>query len=183
MVVFSPENGGQVGVHQCISRTWWCFHHRVFLGGAPAVQHRPSANFPSLLPQFQGNQPFPRATSSMINDCWRHECRCFQNIFLQCLHSQQIPVTGVPADSPWIRLPNPKEKVRKKYRDEDLLCDSIKQKMSNKPYAIASKTLYVPRCTKTLWQRWKELFSVKRNLCFILIVDVEFAWLTPAQFV
>ena len=31
----------------------------VFLGGAPAVQHRPSANFSSLLPQFQGNQPFP----------------------------------------------------------------------------------------------------------------------------
>ena len=125
MVVFSPENGGQGGVYQCNSRTWWClpeflgghggvFTSSVFLGGAPAVQHRPSANFPSLLPQFQGNQPFPGATSSMINDCWRHECRCFQNIFLQRLHSQQIPVTGVPADSPWIRLPNPKEKVRTK---------------------------------------------------------------------
>ena len=113
----------------------------VFLGGAPAVQHRPSANFSSLLPQFQGNQPFPGAMSSMINDCWRHECRCFQNIFFQCLHSQQIRVTGVPADSPWIRLPNPKEKVRKKYRDEDLLCDSIKQKMSNKPYAILHQKL------------------------------------------
>ena len=110
------------------------FTSNVFLGGAPAVQHRPSANFPSLLPQFQGNQPFPGAMSSMINDCWRHECRCFQNIFLQSLHSQQIPVTGVPADSPWIRLPNPKEKVRKKYRY--LGFDSIKQKISNKPYAI-----------------------------------------------
>ena len=180
MVVFSPENGGQVGVHQCISRTWWCFHHRVFLGGAPAVQHRPSSNFPSLLPQFQGNQPFPGAMSSMINDCWRHECRCFQNIFLQRLHSQQIPVTGVPADSPWIRLPNPKEKVRKKYRDDYLGFESIKQK---KRPTLSHLKLYIPRCTKTLWQRWKELFSVKRNLCFILIVDVEFAWLTLAQFV
>ena len=144
-----------------ISRwTWLCFYQNmvdkvvftnvilghcgvftsVFLGGAPAVQHRPSANFPSLLPQFQGNQRLPGAMSSMINDCWRHECRCFQNIFLQRLHSQQIPVAGVPADSPWIRLPNPKEKVRKNYRDDYLGFDSIKQQ--KKAYAIASKTLY-----------------------------------------
>ena len=148
MVVFSPENGRQGGVYQRNSRTWWClpeflgghggvFTSSVFLGGAPAVQHRPSANFPSLLPQFQGNQPFPRNQWSMTAGA--------MNAVVSRIYSYKACIPNKSLWQVYQRIPRGSGYPIPRRRCEKsivmIILDLIPSS-KKKPHAIASETLY-----------------------------------------